>query len=301
MIAEKAKDAYKRYTDPTGEFSNQSLAAATWYVTHKVILQRIGIIFLAIAAALFLGIGLWGWGSYLVVGRYDDERLARDHVATIQNYEVARQGQTAQNIAVSGVNVFVPSLDSYDLVANAQNPNKDWVAYISYAFTYDGGSTEPVETVLLPGESRPLALLGQRLSAYPLNARLVFTSIRWWRVDPHRIADVPGFIASRVAFTLDDFSFTRAQSGENTVPAHTIRFSLANTSVYSYWQPVFYVELINNGQTVGLLYVTTDRFRAGEKRDFDIRSFAPDLMVSEVRAYPIINPFDAAVYMEPGE
>jgi hypothetical protein len=292
-------DPYKRYTDPTGEFSNRSLEIGTWYLTHKTILERIGFALLALTAATLITVAVGMWSAYLIVGISTDNRMAAEETRLFQNYEQIRSGSAAVPLTVQGLQVYVSAPDTYDMVAMVQNPNKDWIAHLSYHFIYSTGTTTVHEAILMPGANQPVAVLGASLSSYPLSVQLTLDAVSFERINPHAVPDIRGFIASHVAFTTDHFVFTHAQPGQNNLPVHDIRFSLTNTSAYSYWEPAFYAELMNGGQSVGILYITLDSFRSGETRTIDIRSSAPDLLADSITLYPLVNPFDESSIMPP--
>jgi hypothetical protein len=185
------------------------------------------------------------------------------------------------------------------MVANVQNANRNWVVRATYHFAFNGTSTVSVTTEILPGAARPIAILGVVMSAYPAGARLVFDNVQYDRVDPHLVSNIPEFIASHISFEVNNFVFTHAASGKQGVPANDIHFELHNASAYSYWEPQFYVELRSRGVPVGMLVFTAEQLRANESRFINIRSLSPDLSVDDIALYPLVNPFDPAVYMSP--
>lgn len=300
MPSKKIIEPYKRYTDPTGEFSNRSLDAATWYLTHKTIVIRVGFFALAITALVFTIIAVAGWSQYVFVGMAEDKRLAAEQLQLFQNYEIVQATVAARPLTVTGLQVFTSAPDTYDLVASVENSNRDWIAHMTYYFSYSGGTTTLSQAILLPGiGARPVAALGQALLAYPADARLVLEHVDWERVNPHRVANIAGFITEHVSFEIDQLKFTHATPGSTGLPVHDLHFILKNTSAYSYWEPAFYVQLLRGGQPVGILYLTAERLRSLEERPIDLRIFASDITVDDVVLFPLVNPFDRSVYMAP--
>jgi hypothetical protein len=95
-----------------------------------------------------------------------------------------------------------------------------------------------------------------------------------------------------------DFEFTayRDPSGVN---AHIIRFKLMNDSVYGYVPSNFYVGLMQNQSLVGILPLQSSKLRSAETVDVDLRSFAPDLNITDITIYPLINIDNKDVYLPP--
>jgi hypothetical protein len=82
---------------------------------------------------------------------------------------------------------------------------------------------------------------------------------------------------------------------------HIINFELFNDTAYNYWDPEFYVELFDGNQTAGFIYVQLDKFKSGEKRIIDLRSWVDNLHVSDIVVWPVFDVFDKNEYMPVGE
>ncbi len=290
--------SFRRYLDPTGEFSNRELETATWFIRHKLLIARICRGLLAAFGAMTIGYSVFMWGKYIVFDRAADARLAAIETVSFQNYAAQQAAYGAETLRVFGMNVFVGTPDTYDLVAFVKNPNARWLATIEYHFVYSGGETPKEATTVLPLAERPVAALGQSLAGYPVGARLVIDDVRWQRVNPHAVPDPSEYLRSRLMFSTANLTFDRAY-GEENLPAHQIAFDIANESAYSFWSPAFYVEFRAGEQPAGLTYLPLDRFLAGETRHIELRSLAPDLIVTDIRLAPLVNVFDPSVFMEP--
>jgi hypothetical protein len=268
------------------------LFLSEWYLRHKLLLERIGTILLGVVAAGLLGYSLWQWGAYLFFGYAEDQRLVEEQLETTPNYEALQAVYGAQDIELTSPRVFRGSPGMYDFVATAANPNIRHIAYLRYRFTFPGGETPVVETFLLPGERRPIAVFGVALSVPPAAVRLEFVEENYRRIDPHEIFDVAGYMNERLRF--------RGEKLQLSDPSRIV-FDLVNDSAYSYWQPVFYIELLSGGQTAGIAYLSVDQFRAGEVRPIDVRLFGDIRGITDIRISPVLNVFDFTAYMSPGE
>jgi len=290
-------DKLSRYKDPLGGMSGKDLKRAEWLIMHRQLLRRIVIGFLTTLSAITLSFSLWQWGDYFIFGLTDDAIMYREQVANFPNYAALHSVTGATELGYGELSVYKSGADQYDFAVNVTNPNKAWLATVIYHAKYGGAESQRFINFILPGETRPLAILGEKISSYPASAELVIDETRWQRINPHEIPDPAPFMAERRQFEFDNFHFDRGDGTLGTVPS--VQFDLTNFSSYSYWQAEFYVELLNGHQVAGVAYVTVSQFRAGEKRAVRFGLFGDSINVSDIAVYPVINVFDPGVYMPP--
>jgi len=292
----KLKDKSSEYIDTTGQLSGAQLKFGKWYLEHKILLRRIGVGLLFVWSVAAIGFSIFQFGSYLLFGyQQDQETLLVGQAAEFQNYEQIKDFYKAQEITSTDTRVFGGADGMYDFVAAVVNSNKRWIATLDYHFVYEGGETEILKTTLMPGDKRPVAAFGHKSKRYPVGVRFVIDRVFWQSVNPHEIFDVESYIKSRSMFSADNIVF-KAPSSEG-IPVPSAKFDLYNESAYSYWLPVFYVQLLNGNQTVGYIFLSIDQFRSGEKKQIDLRYFGDNLTVTDVRLIPVINFFDGQTYM----
>lgn len=297
---EKKVDKLSRYSDPTGEFSNRQIKLAEWYLKHKLLLQKIGKNFLIVWCAATVGYSLSYWVYYLSYGYFQDQNTLNRQTVEFQNYQSMQSSYGAQALQVGNIEVYNSVSDLYDFVARVTNPNERWLATLTYKFSYAGGESETKTTVLWPGASRPVVAFGVSAGAYPGYPNLVMEKVEWKRLNPHSTLNVKDFVATRSQFTTENFAFTSASRSAGILN-HIIQFDLFNDSAYSFWDPEFYVELKDGGQTVGVIYLALDKFKAGEQRKIDLRSWVDNLQVSDIVIWPVFDIFDKGEYMPVGE
>lgn len=267
------------------------LFLSEWYLKHKLLLERIGMGALATIAFGLFGYSSFKWGEYIFFGYAEDKRLLVEQLQTTPDYTALQPLYAAEDVEVLSSRAFRSSPGLYDFTATVANPNLRHVAILRYQFVFPGGETAVGETVVLPGERRPIAIFGVPLASPPSSVRLEFTDENYRRINPHRIFDVAGHMSERLRFRTEHIQFSDSR----------LTFDLANDSAYSYWQPVFYIELLSGGQTAGISFLTIDRFRAGEIRSVDLRLFGDIRGISDIRLSQVLNVFDPSVYMSPGE
>lgn len=291
MSFNKKPSQFEKYVDPTGEFTNKELRWSEWYLRHKIRLGQMGTGILIAWCVVTIGYSLWAWGAYLIFGWSHDRRMIIQQTRELVNYRTLQPLYGAQELQVDTVQVFRSGPDKFDAVAEVKNPNERWVARFKYHFVFGSESTPTAETVLLPQTIRPVAVFGYKTAAYPQGAQFIIDEIAWRRLNPHTLSDVASYQAERVQFVVDNFAFKP--------PEAILTFDLANQSAYSYWRPVFYVDLLNGFQRVGLIPVSADQFRAGTKRTIDVRYFGDQLTVTEIRLHPVVDIYDESIYMLP--
>jgi len=288
--------SFEKYVDPTGELPTSKFKWAIWYVTHKILLYKILVGFLIGFSVLTILFGLWKWGDYLIFGIAEDQLLERS-ISTSINYGGINQSFSAQPLQIAGTQILVSGVNRYDIVSEVANPNQRFVAEFDYSYQLGGDAATAVQhAMLLPGETRPLAFLGYADGAPGASSGLVLSNVTWNRIDAHQAPDIENWQKDRLNFVVTDFSFVASRSVEDA-NAHIIRFKLTNDSLYGYDAPSFQVGLFNNGSLVGILPWSLNRIRSGETVSVDLRSFAPDLNVTEVKIFPFINIFNTEAYL----
>ncbi|OGH71743.1 MAG: hypothetical protein A2921_00060 [Candidatus Magasanikbacteria bacterium RIFCSPLOWO2_01_FULL_43_20b] len=293
----KTPDKFSRYTDPTGEFSNRELKLGVWYLKHKLLLQKIGLRLLIVWCVVTVGYSFGYWLYYFSYGYFQDQKMAGNLAREIPNHAVVNALFNAKDLQVGRIEVYNSVSELFDFTAQVKNPNSRNTARVTYKFVYNGGETALAQTMLLPMSERPIVYFGQKSDIYPTAPRLVIEKVEWKRVGAEEVPDIGAFLAERLNFTMENFVFTKASQITGTLN-HQIEFDLFNDSAYGYWEPKFYVELIDGVQTVGTIYLVVPKFKAGEMRHIDLRSLVDTLDVSEVKIWPAFNPFDQAAYLK---
>lgn len=290
----KKSDKLNRYVDPTGEFTNQELKLSEWYISHKLLLRKILIWCLTAWSIISLTYGVGYFVYYLIFGYSQDQQIYNSLVLDTPNYDSLKAYYKPQDLQVQNVQVFDSAKDKFDFVAPAYNPNERWVASITYKFKYGGGETESRQTIILPGEKRPIIFFGQTAAA-PGSVQLVLEKVDWQNISRHEVPDIAQFMKDRLQFRFDDFKFISAGSVNSLASA--VQFTLYNDSAYNYLRPEFYVELRNDNGVQGYLYFIEDKFGRAEKRLVDLRSMVDNLDINDIAIYPMVNVFDRAQYV----
>lgn len=291
------KEKYIKYTDPTGDFSGRELKWSMWYERNKLLLHRITVWFLIILSVIVWGIGLWKWGDYLIFGLTESVLLEQQASRTI-NYLGGHTAREAQPVQILGVSVFPNSTQKNDAVAEVTNPNKNFIVRFDYYFDFGGTKTPMRKGLLLAGETKPVVELGLDSTVYYGSGNLVLENIAWSRVDNHKIKDALTWQNNRLNFVVSDFKYV-SKSSAAAGDASAVQFTLTNDTAYGYVEASFLAGLYQSDTLVGVLPFTLDKIIAGQAVLLDLRTFSPNLSVSEVRIYPLIDLYNEEVYLQP--
>jgi len=288
--------AFEKYVDPTGEMPTSEFKWAIWYVKHKILLYKM-LVGVLIGFSVLTGFySVWQWGDYFIFGITEDRVLEKNFASQI-NYTGINQGLAAIPLQVSGTQILVSGVNRYDIVTEVANPNPRFLVKFDYnCFLGEGASTTVQHTLMLPGEARPLGCLGYTENVPGDGTNLVISNVVWERIDAHQAPNIEEWQKEHLNFVVNNFSFTAYRSAEGA-NAHVIKYNLTNDSIFGYKEPYFYVGLFNNNSLVGMLPWRLDNLRAGQTVEADLRSFAPDLNVSEVKIFPLINIYDKEVHL----
>lgn len=287
----KVKVNIPQFEDPTQEFTSKELKWSFWYIQHKALLYRVGLISLVLINIGFFVFSIWKWGAYLW-GIEAHRRLEQGLAASV-NYTGIHSHFGAQPVQVLNTNVFSSSQSKTDIVAELLNPNKQFLVTFDYYFAIGDQKTPSQAGFLLPGESRPVAYLGLEAD-FIGSPGIVLENIKYRRISNRLTVDPLGWQTYRLNFQATEFVFLQSLAQEGNNP-DAVQFKLTNASPYSYVDVDFYVALLQDGQTVGILPLHIDVINSLETKNIDLRSFVPK-SISAITLYPIINVYNEDVF-----
>jgi hypothetical protein len=235
---------------------------------------------------------LYGWYSLT------QERLIIADAKIASNFSANQPRFSPTALQVLDTVVMPGGVAKYDVVATVANTNVWYRADFDYYFQIGSNTTTVQHAVLIPGEERPVAYLGFE-GDINASVAVVVSNVRWTRISNKTVPQPALFQANRLQFAVSDFSFIRSESSPGLL-AHSIRFKLTNNSPYSYKNPKFYVGLYVGTTLVGIAPLELSNSRSLETQSIDIRSFIPNLNVTDIKIFPLINVYDPDVYLKLG-
>lgn len=286
-----------RFTASEESFGYREFRFASWYVSHRILLGKIGAGALIFFCVLTIGYSLWGWGSYFFAGYFEDRALYANQPYEFINYTALKPRYAAQPLSVVRPRVFDEGNNRYDMFTEVRNPNDNWLALVLYRYQFGGEVSETAAMTILPNQLQILPALGIDRPVYPVGTELQILQTRWRRVDPHTIADTTLYVDDRINFRFDNVVFARRTG--TTALSDSLTFTLTNNTSFSFWQPEFHVILFQGSEVVGVRTVTVEQFMAGEAREIDLRFSGDPVNITAIDIVPNINIFDASVFMDP--
>ncbi len=285
----------QNYQDPSGEFGNRELKYSFWYVRNTLFFYRliVGVLVVLVSATWIFS--LVRFGAYLLNLPQEKQQMMR--LKTFVNYAKINQNLAPQALSVDATTAFASGVGKYDIISQLANPNPRFLVKFDYYFTVDGQNTPVQSGFLLPRQSSVVGFFGYTQSV-PTDTQLVLRNFVWERISTHKILNLANWQASRLDFVVADFTFVPPESVE-AASAAAVQFTLTNNTPYGYKTAHFYAGLYRNDGLVGVIPFQVDNFSSLEARPIDLRSFADNLSVDEVRVFPAVNLFDQNVYLLP--
>jgi len=290
------------------DLTEKELKFGYWFITHKLLLRKILIIFLIVLSVGLFTYAIYGLVLELVVYGQSFDLALKSLPQNLVNLSGYRAKAQAKNLQISSITVIAGAGERYDMVAKVKNPNPQWtVESFEYQFitgideidlTNDKSAPNPErvkKTFILPGEEKYLVDLAIKSKKRISQVRLDITNIRW-----RRIPDFASIQREKYRFEISEVNFIPASSAEisGKLPISQVTFKVANKSAYSFWNVGFYIILFKGSAISGANYITIDQFLSGETRPVSVNWFETLPNITQVQVVPEVNILDKSVYME---
>jgi hypothetical protein len=275
--------------------SGQQLKAASWYVSHKVLLKKILIAALGTASIVLLGYGLYGLVNYYFIEGPKFEAALRE-LTEQGSLEAIRNKLQPESLSLGQTSIISGGKEKYDFVAKISNTNSSWRVEFDYNFVVDGQPLLPKSGFLLPNEEKFLLNLAVDSKVKPRRAEIEIDNLRWQRIDPHEIPDYSAWRDERFNFVFEDVKFSPAVVRDK-ITISRASFSVKNATSYGFWNVGFYILLYRGSSIAGVTYVTISELGSGQTRPVEVSWFEPLPSVTQVKIFPEVNIFDEKVYM----
>ena len=272
---------------PSSELTSKQLKWSYWYVTNKLFLRRVLIVFLIIVAVLFWLYALYGLITYLL----DFNRLNTEAASMLHSPSAAQtilDQSRPQPLKFSEVIVLPAAAGHYDLAVEVRNPNADWLGLFDYRLSANG-STSPVRSgFILPGTDKYLIGIGSDST----QANFIAENFRWQKVENFSVLQ-----KSRDRFVIENEQYlSPTKVGEPS----RISFDISNDSSYGYWQVNAVALLYSRGSIAAVNYATITRLESLETRTVEM-NWAQDLpTIDSIQILPEVNYLDVSSIIPPG-
>lgn len=287
---------FRRYEDPTGEFTGGRLGFSLWWAKNTVLFYRLALIALIAVGAAFWLFSIVNWTIYGLdlLNQSNQEKAGAGGI----NYSVINQNLNAAALQIVSTDLFPEGADKVEAVSVVVNPNEHFVATFDYYFTVNGTTTPPTKATILANSKTLVVAFGLTDTGGMSGATLQIKNLAWRRISNHDVPDPKSYQDGRLNFTIASSTFESSGSAAG-LSTNRLAFILKNESAYGYKQPQFYVGLYNQDVMVGVMPLQTDDFHSAEAKDIELRNFTPNLQVQNIEIFPLIDVYDSEVYLPP--
>lgn len=275
----------------TQNFTDKELERSYWFVTHRLLLEKIGIGIIVGINVLLLIIGIYFVVDTFLI-KYTSYRnslrgLTQVHQSLV--YAQSKQLNTVEQLNIGSPVTFNLVPGQVDVIVPITNPNSSYKADLEYRFVSGDFQTSWRSMTILPGASTYAYELGVPSEVSVRTAEIEFRNFGWDVViNYNKIKD------ERLNFVLEDAEFVpsvQASEEQAPVPAK-VDFTVLNNSAYSY-REVGYIVLLYSGNVLsGVHYVRSDNVFAGARDEIELASFDTLTTISRVEVLPDVNILD---------
>ncbi|MCK5511042.1 hypothetical protein KAI65_05920 [Candidatus Parcubacteria bacterium] len=288
-----------RYKDPEG-LTIKKMRIGLWLVANRKNFKLIFIVFLALVIA-------YSWGRYFIVfgnqvlfGMKQDKKIIQALIVpNLIDYETLSKN-SAKNLEINQPGVIAISDNKFDFYIKIRNPNHKYWAHFDYYFRLDNKDTRKESNFILPGETKYILLLGEKLETKSKNGEFVIDKIEWERIDFHKYDNWPLFAKEHLDIKISDIKFTPANSSvlSEKININTLDFSASNNTAYNYWDVAYNALLFKGSRIIGVNRYVADNLMSGQTQKIGI-TWPEDIgQVGDIVIYPEVDITRDDVYIK---
>lgn len=270
--------------------SDDELKASYWYVTHRILLRKIGI-----GTLMVISLGLLLYGVISLINFYSGGEKQIDQLTSQVsqerlNVELLAEANKPKNLSVGETQVLRGKTGFVDLVVEIANPNQQWtVQSLDFYFLIGEEKTEIKQAFILPGELKYLVFFNYPSNSTAINAQLVIENIKW-----EKISDFQPMKDQMLNFSYENASVLSSSasglSAESTIS--TVSFDVLNKTSFSFRNPHFIILLSRGNQLIAVADTYVDGLATGERRTEKINLFQNLPSSTQLQVVPDINILD---------
>lgn len=269
---------------------------SVWWVEHRAFLKRSAIaLFIAFDVVLLLFGGWHLLDAFAVSSGAEQNAVMRMVVLGQSDLRAYTDENAATDLEAGEGRVISIGNSRYDLYTTLLNPNDDWWAEFTYAFSSGDLTTDSRTGFILPSEEKSVVELAVESTSPIQAATLVIEDVTWHRVDHHAIADYETWASDRLNFLISASSFEKETRFDGETYGRTT-FMIENDTAYSYYDVGLFVLLLRGSSVVGVNRTTLSSLESGVEAEVTVNWFGTLPSVSQVLVVPELNIFDVEVY-----
>lgn len=273
-------------------FQEKQIGVAYWFVTHKLLLKNIFIVFFIISIVFLVSLNLYLLIFNLGIYRESYQKILKSLVTVSQEYVDFRSAALPRMIQVSQISKYSGS-KGFDIVASVINPNKSWYATFDYQFALGDNLTAKRSGFILPGENKSLVDLS--VDNGNLASDLKLTNLIWTKA-----FDFSKQYAEKYSIELKDIKFvpTNVLGVGDKVRIGRAIFTAVNKSVYNYTNVNFLILLKAGEQVAAVNQISSGPILSGQSRVFEANFFQSLPTITSITVIPEINILDSRSFLK---
>jgi hypothetical protein len=268
------------------QIKEKKLGLASWYVSNKLLLKNILIVFLIIADFLLLAYFIYLLVFNLGIFQKDYQAILNNLVTANPDYASLRQSGLPQDIQVGQIKTYANN-QNYDIVAEIINNNENWWASFDYQFQLGSELTAMKKGFILPAERKKLFGLATEKGSQVSN--IVFTNIKWQKENNYQ------FLKNE-RFKLDIKNIQYVSSKEldlgDEIQISRVKFELVNNTAFSYNNVNVMLFLMSGSSTIAVNQVGSGLINSGETKSLELTFFQILPRITSVDIVPELNFLD---------
>lgn len=285
------------FRDESG-VSTRRLEFGLWFIRHRKHFFIGAIIFLSLISVSTIGYSIYNFSHYLIVGRDQDEQLYKD-ISSSANQLVSRPA-VDNYLSISEVTLLLNQNNQADFVGKVVSAHNRSVINFSYYFDVNGEQIGAGNTFVLPGDTKYVMALNQKLTSTPSGAELIITDISYNPMPREVIPLWQEYRADRLRLQVQDAAFIPGQDSglSEKISLGELSFTIINQGGFSYKQLPLAIVLRLGDRIVSASRYYIDNFRSGEKKSVRISWPGSWSGISKIEIIPDINILDENVYLQ---
>ncbi len=271
------------------EISNAKLKFGLWYIRHKILLRKLLIYFLIFSSIFFYSYTIWKIVDLYIIHAGESSTIIEQFIGNSDS-SLTQNRIKVEDLRVEEIKILSSSGGRKDIIATVSNPNQNYAArHVAYDFISGDKVIFQDESFVWPGDEKIFAALGIEDSAISNSqVQLQIREISW-----ERYQNFQDVLAQKANI---------AVSGVEYIPANRIagaagftgivKFTVTNRSIYNYYDPGFYVVLLNGSDIVGVNFTQINILRSLESVPMQVNVLSPVSNVTSEKIIPEINILD---------
>lgn len=274
--------------------SEKELKYSYWYVTHRVLLRKLGVLTLAVVAGALLVYGVVLISSYYIKDTGDTQALATRLSQDKLNLALLAESNKPQDLSVGETRVLRGNKGAVDFITKVVNPNVQWaVESLEYYYLIGEEKTEMESGYILPGQTKYLLHFNYPSASTSLSVRLVIEKTNW-----KKVVDFASMQEKTIDLEIKNAKITPVVKPTTEAPESVgnLSFDVFNKSPYGFWEPRFVILLERSGQLVAVAETQLSTLASNEKKTESLNLFQNLSASTQITIIPDINILDPGVF-----